>query len=88
MGEVCLGVKGDSLVTRVIAYHVALATINAHVLVDNSNHLLGVVKVTIGSDIGKRLSNHVLGKGRRGRGGGGGGRRDRERGGGRREDSE
>ena len=39
VGEVCLGVKGDGLVARVVAGHVALAAVDAHVLVDDGYHL-------------------------------------------------
>ena len=67
VGQMGLGVKGDGLVARVVAHHVALATVDAHVLVDDGHHLLPVVKVIVGPDTRQRLANHVLG------GGGGGG---------------
>ena len=56
----CLLIEGDGLVARVIADHVALATVDTHVLVDHSDHLLGVVKVVVCADARQRLTNHVL----------------------------
>ena len=60
MREVCLGVKGDGLVARVVADHVALSTVDAHVLVDQRHHLLSVVQLIVGSDVWQSLSYHVL----------------------------
>ena len=40
MGEVCPGVKGDGLVARVVAGHVALAAVDAHVFVYDGHHLV------------------------------------------------
>lgn len=59
-GEVCDRVELDGLVATVVARHVALATVDAHVLVDHCHHLLLVVKVTIGANHGDGLCNHVL----------------------------
>ena len=60
MGEVCLLIEGDGLVARVVADHVALATVDTHVVVDHSDHLLGVVKVVVCADARQCLTNHVL----------------------------
>ena len=56
----CLLIEGDGLVARVVADHVALATVDTHVLVDHSDHLLGVVKVVVCADARQCLTNHVL----------------------------
>ena len=58
--EVSDGIKCDGLVAAVVAGHVALATVDAHVLVNHRHHLLLVVKVTIGPNHGDGSSNHVL----------------------------
>ena len=60
MGEVCLGVKGDGLVAGVVADHVALAAVDAHVLVNQRHHLLSVVQLIVGSDVRKGRPYHVL----------------------------
>ena len=60
MREVCLGVKSDGLVARVVADHVALSTVDAHVLVDQRHYLLSVVQLVVGSDVWQSLSYHVL----------------------------
>ena len=59
-GKVRDRVELDGLVATVIACHVALATVDAHVLVDHRHHLLLVVKVTICANHGDGLRNHVL----------------------------
>ena len=60
MGEVGLRVKGDSLVARIVAHHVAFATVDAHVLVDHRHRLLRVVQVIVGPDTWKGLAYHLL----------------------------
>ena len=63
MGEVRLGVKGDGLVAGVVADHVALSTVDAHVLVDQCHHLFRVVQLIVGSDVRQSLPYHILKKG-------------------------
>ena len=63
MGEVRLGVKGDGLVARVVADHVALSAVDAHVLVDQRHHLFCVVQLIVGSDVRQSLPYHILKKG-------------------------
>ena len=63
MGEVRLGVKGDGLVAGVVADHVALSAVDAHVLVDQCHHLLRVVQLIVGSDVRQSLPYHILKKG-------------------------
>ena len=68
-GEVRLLVERDGLVAGVIADHVALATVDAHVFIDDGHHLLAVVQVVVGSDAWQRFTYYVLGwEGRNGRG--------------------
>jgi hypothetical protein len=55
-----LGVKGDGLVARVVAHQVALATVDAHVLVNERHHLLCVVQRVVVSDARQGLANHIL----------------------------
>ena len=64
-----LGVKGYCLVAGVIADHVTLATVDAHVLVNDGHHLLGVVQGVIGSNTRQGLAYHVLREGGREEGG-------------------
>lgn len=59
-GEVRDGVKLNRLVATVVAGHVALAAVDAHILVDHRHHLLLVVEVTVGPDHGDGLCNHIL----------------------------
>ncbi len=68
VGKMRLGVKGDRLVARVVADHVALATVDAHVLVDDGHHLLRVVQLTVGPDGRQGSANHILGREGPGRG--------------------
>ena len=51
MREVCLEIKGDGLVAGVVADHVALAAVDAHVLVDQCHNLLSVVQLIVGSNV-------------------------------------
>ena len=59
-GEVGLRVKGDSLVAWIIAHHIALATVDAHVLVNHGHGLLRVVQVIIGPNTWESLAYHLL----------------------------
>ena len=87
MGEVGLGVKGYRLVARVVADHVTLAAVDAHVFIDESHHLLHVVEVVVRTDARQSLAQHVLREERKGRrrdrgeeeGEGKGGREEEER---------
>ena len=58
--QVRLGVEHDRLVARVVADHIALATIDAHVLIDDGHHLILVVQLSVRANGGHCLSNHVL----------------------------
>ena len=58
--EVRLGVKGDGLVAGVVADHVTLATVDAHVLVNDCHSLLRVVQGVVGSDAREGPAYHVL----------------------------
>ena len=49
------------LVAGVIADHVALATVDAHVVINNSHYLVCVVQLSIGPDPGQGTAYHVLG---------------------------
>ena len=60
MGEMGLWVKGDSLVARIIAHHVAFATVDAHVFVNHRHRLLRVVQVIVGPDSWEGLAYHLL----------------------------
>lgn len=44
MRQVCLGVKGDGLVTRVVTRHVTLATVDAHVLQTTTQNFFYVLR--------------------------------------------
>ena len=59
-GEVGLGVKGYRLVARVVTDHVTFATVDAHVFVDDCNHLLSVVQIIVGTDTREGQSHLVL----------------------------
>ena len=65
VGEVRPGVKGDGLVAGVIADHVALPAVYAHVLVNDGHHLLSVVQAAVGTDTWEGPAYHLL-EGRRG----------------------
>lgn len=58
--EVGFWVKCYCLVARVVACHVALATVDAHLLVNDSNCLLFVVQVIVCSDMRQSYTHHVL----------------------------
>ena len=58
--EVGLGVKGYRLVARVVTDHVTFATVDAHVFVDDCNHLLSVVQIIVGTDSREGQSHLVL----------------------------
>lgn len=60
MGEVGLRVKGYSLVSRIIANHVTFAAVDAHVFIDQSHHLLGVVQVVVCPNARKGTAYHIL----------------------------
>ena len=62
MWEMSFLAKGDGLVAGVIADHVALSTVDAHVFVDNGNHLLGVVQRVVGTYARESLTDQILGK--------------------------
>ncbi len=57
--EMGLGVKGDCLVAGIVADHVAFTTVDAHVFIDEGNHLLSVVQVAVGSDT-RESKPHLL----------------------------
>ena len=48
------------LVSRVIAGHVAFATVDAHVLVYQSLHLLLIVELMVGPDVLQSPTNYIL----------------------------
>ena len=58
--EVCLRVKGYCLVAGVIAHHVTLSAIDAHVFIYDGDHLLGIVQIVVGSDTRESTPYHVL----------------------------
>ena len=58
--EVGLGVKGYRLVARVITDHVTFAAVDAHVFVDDCNHLLSVVQIIVCTDTREGQSHLVL----------------------------
>ena len=58
--EVGLGVKGYRLIARVITDHVTFATVDAHVFINDCNHLLSVVQIIIGTDTREGQSHLVL----------------------------
>ena len=60
VGQVGLGVKGYRLVARIIADHVALSTVDAHVFVDDCDDLLCVVHVAIGTNHWQGTTYHIL----------------------------
>ena len=60
MRQVSLWVKCDGLVARVVACHVALATIDAHFLINNCDCLLFVVQAVVVSDARKGETDHIL----------------------------
>lgn len=59
-GKMGLGVKGDRLVAAVVAGHVALAAVDAHLLVDERHHLFSVVQVAVGADAVQCLAYDFL----------------------------
>ncbi len=58
--EMGIGVKGYCLIAGIVTDHVAFPTVDAHVFVDNGNHLLSVVQVVVGSDTRESESHLVL----------------------------
>ena len=60
--EVGFRVERDGLVSAVVAGHVALSTVDTHVLINQSHHLLLVVQVTICPNQRYSFSNHILRK--------------------------
>jgi hypothetical protein len=53
-------VEGDGLVAGVVAGHVALAAVDAHVFVNERNLLLLVVEVSVRADHGERPADQIL----------------------------
>ena len=60
MGHVGDRIERDGLVAAVVARHVTLAAVDAHVLVDHGHNLVGVVQLTVRSDAIQRHANHAL----------------------------
>lgn len=58
--NVCLLVKGDGLVARVVTGHVTLAAVDAQVWVDNSDHLLALRQLVPPSNLAKGSANHLV----------------------------
>lgn len=58
-GEMSLGVKHNGLVSSVVTGHVALPTVNAHLRIDQSLHLLLNVELLIGTDVFKSFGYHI-----------------------------
>lgn len=56
----CLRVEGDGLVAGIVADHVAFSTVDTHVFVDDSHHLLCVIQGVVGTYARKGLANHIL----------------------------
>ena len=55
-----LRVEVDGLVPGVIARHVALTTVDAHVIVDSGNNLFSVVKLVVAADAGECLTDDAV----------------------------
>ena len=60
MRQMGLGIKCDGLVTTVIAGHVALATVDTQVFINEGHHLLTVIQVTIGTNTRQSCTNNFL----------------------------
>lgn len=48
------------LVARVIAGHVAFATVDTHLWIDEGLHLFCVVQILVGANVLQRPGNHIL----------------------------
>eukprot|EP00162_Nutomonas_longa_P013024 comp21380_c0_seq1/m.46109 comp21380_c0_seq1/g.46109 ORF comp21380_c0_seq1/g.46109 comp21380_c0_seq1/m.46109 type:complete len:938 (+) comp21380_c0_seq1:129-2942(+) len=57
--KMCVAGKGDCLVARVIACHVALAAVDAQIIIHKRNNLLLVVQLVVVGDLVKRLAKNV-----------------------------
>ena len=60
VGQVGLWVKGDGLVSQVIADHVTLATVDTHVLLNQCHNLLLDIQLTPCSDTRQSTSNNNI----------------------------
>ncbi len=48
------------LVARVVAGHVAFATVDTHLWIDEGLHLFRVVQILVGANMLQRSGNHIL----------------------------
>ena len=56
----CVGGQMQHLVSRIIAGHVTLSTVDAHLLIYESLYLLLVVQLLVSSNVLQSASYHIL----------------------------